>query len=54
MYESLGYSVFRRVRGYYSGGVKDGEEDAFGVSPLAPQKVEVEAVRRYAESAGKR
>jgi N-terminal acetyltransferase B complex catalytic subunit len=30
MYEGLGYSVYRRVRGYYSGGVRDGDEDAYG------------------------
>jgi N-terminal acetyltransferase B complex catalytic subunit len=31
MYESMGYSVFRRVQGYYSGGVRDEAEDAFGM-----------------------
>ena len=34
MYEGLGYSVYRRVKGYYSGGVKEGEEDAFGEPSL--------------------
>jgi ribosomal protein S18 acetylase RimI-like enzyme len=36
MYESMGYSVFRRVRGYYSGGVRDQDEDAFGSYPAPP------------------
>lgn len=35
MYESLGYSVFRRVLGYYGGGVRDTEEDAFGRCDVA-------------------
>lgn len=31
MYEKLGYSVYRRVVEYYSGGIGDeGDEDAFG------------------------
>jgi len=39
MYEGLGYSVYRRVKGYYSGGVKEGEEDAFDMrKPLSKDK----------------
>lgn len=32
MYENMGYCVYRTVAGYYAGGVKEGEEDAFGES----------------------
>ena len=32
MYEGMGYTVFRRVRDYYSGGVQP-PEDAYGESP---------------------
>ena len=30
MYEGMGYCVYRTVAGYYAGGVKEGEEDAYG------------------------
>ena len=30
LYESLGYKVYRRVIGYYGGGPKEPDEDAFG------------------------
>ena len=30
MYENMGYGVYRTVAGYYAGGVKEGEEDAYG------------------------
>jgi len=39
MYSSLGYSVYRRVVDYYSGGVKEGEEDAYDMrKPLSRDK----------------
>ena len=34
MYEGMGYCVYRTVAGYYAGGVKEGEEDAYGEFPL--------------------
>lgn len=32
LYESLGYMIYRRVRGYYGGGPGEKDEDAFGAS----------------------
>jgi ribosomal protein S18 acetylase RimI-like enzyme len=32
MYRRLGYSVYRCVRGYYTGGGKELDEDAYGMS----------------------
>lgn len=32
LYESLGYIIFRKVRGYYEGGPREPDEDAFGES----------------------
>lgn len=34
LYESLGYIIYRRVQGYYGGGPKQADEDAFGTSLL--------------------
>jgi len=32
LYESLGYMIYRRVRGYYGGGPGEKDEDAYGAS----------------------
>ncbi|GAA99732.1 uncharacterized protein L969DRAFT_52334 [Mixia osmundae IAM 14324] len=45
MYEGLGYSVYRRVIGYYSGGVKPGEEDAFDMRKALSRDVKQQSVR---------
>jgi len=34
LYQSLGYMIYRRVVGYYGGGPKEPDEDAFGKSLL--------------------
>jgi N-terminal acetyltransferase B complex catalytic subunit len=43
MYKSLGYIVYRRVLGYYSGGEK-GSEDAFDMRKAMPRDVNNETV----------
>lgn len=37
MYKSLGYIVYRRVLGYYSGGADSDEEDAFDMRKAMPK-----------------
>lgn len=46
MYEGMGYSVYRRVEGYYNGmgGGKDGE-DAFDMRKALPKDVDRRSVR---------
>ncbi|GAA6025897.1 hypothetical protein JCM11491_001729 [Sporobolomyces phaffii] len=36
LYQSLGYMIYRRVVGYYGGGPREPDEDAFGESPPLP------------------
>ncbi|KAI9034310.1 acyl-CoA N-acyltransferase [Hyaloraphidium curvatum] len=38
MYEGMGYAVYRRVLGYYSGGGERKDEDAFGGSLPRPRR----------------
>lgn len=34
LYRSLGYMIYRRVRGYYGGGPGEKDEDAYGASEM--------------------
>ncbi|GAA6064010.1 hypothetical protein JCM10212_001405 [Sporobolomyces blumeae] len=36
LYESLGYKVYRRVKGYYGGGPREPDEDAFDMRKALP------------------
>ncbi|KAH8914128.1 acyl-CoA N-acyltransferase [Atractiella rhizophila] len=50
MYESIGYSVYRKVRGYYGGGVKEGEEDAYDMRKALLKDVHRISVRENGRS----
>lgn len=50
MYEGLGYSVYRRVVDYYTGGVRDENEDAYGALPTRASPFEADALPRHAET----
>ncbi|GAA5883388.1 hypothetical protein JCM16303_006724 [Sporobolomyces ruberrimus] len=45
LYESLGYMVYRRVIGYYGGGPKEPDEDAFDMRKSLPIDTEKESIK---------
>ncbi|GAA5846532.1 hypothetical protein JCM3766R1_002521 [Sporobolomyces carnicolor] len=45
LYESLGYKVYRRVIGYYGGGPKEPDEDAFDMRKCLPIDKERESLK---------
>ncbi|BGP14126.1 hypothetical protein JCM10213_002424 [Rhodosporidiobolus nylandii] len=44
LYESLGYTIYRRVRGYYGGGPKEPDEDAYDMRKPLPRDTKKQSI----------